>query len=140
MNNYQPQVSLAARILLAALFLPAGLSKIAGFAGTVGYIASVGLPLPTLGAVIAIAVEVLGGAALIVGYQTRIVAAGMALFTIVAGVFFHNFWAAAPEAVMVQQIMFMKNLAIAGGLLMITAFGPGALSLDERRAPRLATA
>ena len=71
LNQYQSAFSLTARILLAALFLPAGLSKLFGFAGTVGYIASVGLPLPTLGAVLAVALEVLGGLALIAGYQTR---------------------------------------------------------------------
>jgi len=133
LNRYQSAFSLAARLLLAALFLPAGLSKLFGFAGTVGYIASVGLPLPTLGAGLAVAMEVLGGLALIAGYQTRWAALLMAVFTVVAGVFFHNFWAAPAEAMQMQQIMFMKNLAIAGGLLALTAFGPGALSLDAKR-------
>jgi putative oxidoreductase len=109
------------------------LSKIAGFAGTAAYIGSVGLPLPQLGAVIAVVVEVAGGLALILGYQTRLAALVLALFTLVAGALFHNFWAAAPEQLMVQQIMFFKNVAIAGGLLMMTAFGPGAWSLDARR-------
>lgn len=133
MTNYQNPLSLAARLLMALLFLPAGLSKIAGFAGTVGYIGSVGLPLPQLGAVIAIVLEAGGGLALVLGYQTRLAALALALFTVVAGALFHNFWAAAPEQLMVQQIMFFKNVAIAGGLLMMTAFGPGAWSLDARR-------
>ena len=133
LNQYQSAFSLAARLLLAALFLPAGLSKLFGFTGTVGYVASVGLPLPLLGAVLAVALEVLGGLALIVGFQTRWAALLMALFTVAAGVLFHNFWAAPAEAFQVQQIMFMKNLAIAGGLLALTAFGPGALSLDAKR-------
>ena len=63
----------------------------------------------------------------------RVTAGLMALFTLVAGAVFHAFWNAAPEQLMVQQIMFMKNLAIAGGLLALTAFGPGALSLDAKR-------
>jgi putative oxidoreductase len=133
LSQYQSAFSLAARILLAALFLPAGLSKLFGFTGTVGYIASVGLPLPMVGAVLAVALELLGGLALIAGYQTRWAAMLMALFTVAAGVLFHNFWAAPAEAFQVQQIMFMKNLAIAGGLLALTAFGPGAMSLDAKR-------
>ncbi len=132
-DRFQNVFALLARVLLAALFLPAGISKIAGFAGTAAYIASVGLPLPELGAVIAVVVEVGGGLALLAGYQTRLVALLMAIFTVVAGVFFHAFWTAAPEQLMVEQIMFMKNIAIAGGLLALTAFGAGALSLDARR-------
>ena len=132
-DRFQNVFALLARVLLAALFLPAGISKIAGFAGTAAYIASVGLPLSELGAVIAVVVEVGGGLALLAGYQTRLVALLMAIFTVVAGVFFHAFWTAAPEQLMVQQIMFMKNIAIAGGFLALTAFGAGALSLDARR-------
>ena len=133
-SNLQNPFALAARILMALLFLPAGIMKIAGFAGTTGYIASVGLPFPVLGAAIAVAVEVGGGLALIAGFQTRWAAFLMAVFTIVAGLFFHKFWAAAPDQAMIQQIMFFKNVAIAGGLLMLTAFGAGAWSMDARRA------
>ena len=132
-DRFQNVFAVLARVLLAALFLPAGISKIVGFAGTVAYIGSVGLPLPELGAGIAVLVEVGGGLALLAGYQTRLVALLMAIFTVVAGVFFHAFWTAAPEQLMVQQIMFMKNIAIAGGFLALTAFGAGALSLDARR-------
>lgn len=132
-DKFQNPLALAARILLAALFVPAGISKIAGFAGTVGYIGSVGLPLPAVGAVLAILAEAGGGIALLLGFQTRIAALVLAVFTLAAGVFFHAFWATAPEAAQMQQIMFMKNVAIAGGLLMLTAFGPGALSLDAKR-------
>jgi putative oxidoreductase len=130
MNNL---LTLIGRLLLAALFLPAGLSKIGGFEGTVGYIGSVGLPVPTLAAIVAIVVEVLGGAALIVGYQTRIAAAVLALFTLVATVFFHAFWAMAPEQAFVQQLMFFKNIAVVGGLLVLAASGAGALSLDAKK-------
>ncbi len=133
-DKFQNPLALVARVLLAALFVPAGISKIAGFAGTVGYIGSVGLPLPIVGAVLAIVAEAGGGIALLLGLQTRIAALVLAVFTLAAGVFFHAFWAATPEAAQMQQIMFMKNIAIAGGLLMLTAFGPGALSLDAKRA------
>lgn len=133
MNAMQNPLTLIGRIMLAVLFLPAGLSKIGGFAGTAGYIASKGLPLPEVGAAIAIAVEVLGGLALILGFGTRWAALILAAFTVVAGVFFHNFWALPADQQMVQQIMFMKNIAVAGGLLVLAGFGPGALSIDARR-------
>jgi len=125
-------VPLIGRILIALLFIPAGLGKITGFSGTVGYIASVGLPAPALGAVIAIVVEVLLAAALLVGWQARWSALIIALFTIASAVFFHNFWASPPGQQLMQNINFFKNIAIAGGLLFVVAFGPGAYSLDAR--------
>ena len=132
-QQYQNPLALIARILLALLFLIAGFGKIGGFAGTAGYIASNGLPLPELGAAIAVIVEFGGALALIAGFQTRIVALVMAVFTIATGVIFHNYWAMPADQVMVNQIMFMKNLSIAGGLLMLSAFGAGSLSLDAKR-------
>jgi putative oxidoreductase len=133
MNALQNPFALLARLLLAALFLPAGISKIGGFAGTAGYIGSVGLPLPELGAAIAIAVEVLGGIALIIGFGTRWAALALAVFTLVASVFFHAYWALPAEQQMMQQLMFMKNIGVVGGLLALAAFGAGAFSVDARR-------
>ena len=133
-ERLQNVLALGARVLIAALFLSAGLAKLGGFEGTVGYIASVGLPLPQLGAVLAVVVEVGGGLALLAGYKTRWVSWALALFTVVAGVFFHAFWNAAPEQFMVQQIMFMKNLSIAGGLLALSVLGAGGFSGDARHA------
>ncbi len=132
-EKHQNPLTLADRVLMALLFLIAGVGKIAGFAGTAGYIASQGLPLPELGAAIAIAVEVGGGLALITGFQTRLVALAMAVFTVVSALIFHNFWALPADQVMVNQIMFLKNLSIVGGLLMFTAFGAGGISLDAKR-------
>ncbi len=132
-DKFQNPLALAARILMAVLFVPAGISKIAGFAGTVGYISSVGLPLPAVGAVLAILAEAGRGIALLLGFQTRLAALALAVFTLVAGMFFHAFWSMPAEQVMVNQIMFMKNIAIAGGLLALVAFGPGAFSLDAKR-------
>ena len=133
MNALQNPFALLARLLLAALFLPAGISKISGFAGTAGYIGSVGLPMPELGAAIAIAVEVLGGIALIIGFGTRWAALALAVFTLVASFFFHAYWAMPAEQQMMQQLMFMKNIGVVGGLLALAAFGAGAFSLDARR-------
>jgi putative oxidoreductase len=132
-NTLQNPLSLAGRLLLALLFLPAGISKIGGFAGTAAYIGSKGLPMPELGAVIAIVVEVLGGLALIAGFGTRVAALVLAVFTLVATVFFHAYWAVPAEMQMVQQLMFFKNIAVVGGLLVLAAFGAGGWSLDAKR-------
>lgn len=133
MNAFQAPFTLIGRLLLALLFLPAGISKIGGFAGTVGYIASRGLPMPEVGAVVAILVEVVGGLALIAGFGTRIAALVLAVFTLVATFIFHNYWGVPAEQAFVQQLMFFKNIAVVGGLLILAASGPGALSVDARR-------
>ena len=125
--------SLAARLLMVALFLPAGIGKLTGFSGTVGYIASVGLPLPTVGAVLALLVEIVGGVALLAGFGTRIAAVVLAVFTLAASVFFHAFWAVPADQAFVTQLLFFKNIAVVGGLLAIAANGAGAWSLDARR-------
>ena len=128
----QNPLSLIGRLLLALLFLPAGINKITGFAGTVGYIASVGLPLPTLGAIIALVVEIVGGLALIAGFGTRLAALVLAVFTLVASFFFHAYWAVPAAQQFVTQLLFMKNMAVVGGLLTLAAWGAGAWSLDAR--------
>jgi putative oxidoreductase len=125
--------ALAGRFLLALIFIVAGFSKIGGFGGTVGYIASKGLPLPQLLAVGTIVLEIVAGAALLIGYRARWAAAALAAFTVLATVLFHNYWAMPAEQQQVQQLMFMKNLAITGGLLMVAVLGAGGWSLDARR-------
>jgi len=124
---------LLGRALIALLFIPAGISKITNFGGTVGYITSKGLPLPEVGAVIAIVVKVVVAAAFLVGFKARYAALILALFTLAAAVIFHNFWTMDGQAAYVNQLMFFKNLAIVGGLLVIAAFGAGPLSVDNRR-------
>lgn len=132
-NTLQNPLSLVGRLLLAALFLPAGISKIGGFAGTAGYIASKGLPLPEVGAAIAIVVEILGALALIAGFGTRLAALALALFTLVATFIFHNYWGVPADQAFMQQLMFYKNIAVVGGLLVLAAHGAGAWSLDAKR-------
>lgn len=132
LTQFQNPLALAARMLIALLFLPEGISKFSGFSGTASYIAAAGLPLPELGVAMAIVVEVAGSLALLAGFQTRWVALAMALFTVATGFFFHQFWAAPPDQAGLQHIMFFKNMAIAGGLLMLVSFGPGAWSLDAK--------
>ena len=133
LTSLQTPLSLIGRLLLALLFLPAGIMKIGTFAGTVGYISSKGLPLPEVGALIAIVIEVGGGLALIAGFGTRVTALVLALFTLVASILFHNFWAVPADQAFVQQLMFFKNIAVVGGLLVLASHGAGAWSLDARR-------
>lgn len=123
--NVQPAVAAAARVLLAALFLISGVQKL--FVPTMiqGYIASVGLPFPPLVYAITVAIEIGAGALLLVGFQTRLMAGILAAFTVAAALLFHHALG-DPN----QFVHFMKNLAIAGGLLHVAAFGAGALSLD----------
>jgi putative oxidoreductase len=132
MNGNKDWAALVGRILLAVVFIPAGFSKIGGFAGTAGYIGSKGLPLPEVGAAIAIVVEIVAGIALVVGWKTRWAALALAVFTLVATVIFHAFWSVAPEQHMTQYLMFMKNIGIVGGLLAIYAFGAGRFSIDRQ--------
>lgn len=131
--NLSNPLTLVGRLLLSLLFLPAGFSKLTGFAGTAGYIASKGLPMPEVGAVIAIVVELLGSAALILGFGTRIAAVVLAVFTLGASVFFHNYWAMPADQAFVNQLMFFKNIAVIGGLLVLAAHGAGAFSVDAKR-------
>ena len=123
-----------ARILLALMFVLAGFGKLTGLEGTAGYIASKGLPLPMVLAVATGVLELVAGVLLIVGWQARWAALALAVFTLVASVLFHNYWAMPAEQQMMQQLMFMKNLAVTGGLLFVFAYGAGTLSLDARKA------
>ena len=118
--------SLAARILLAHIFVLAGLNKIVGYSGTQGYMESMGVPGMLLPLVIL--VELGAGLALMLGWQTRWAALGLAGFSVLAALIFHN-----NLDEQMHMIMFMKNLAIAGGLLLLAEHGAGAYSLDNRK-------
>jgi len=117
---------LIGRLLLVAIFIQAGYGKIGGFEGTARYMASMGVPGMLLPAVIA--VELLGGLLIAVGYQTRLVALGLAIFTVLAGYLFHF-----QPADRGQMIHFMKNLSIVGGFLVLAGSGAGAYSIDGWR-------
>ncbi|WP_205524603.1 DoxX family protein [Pseudomonas putida] len=125
MNTFKGTTAVVGRVLLAMLFLLSGFSKLASPEGTIAYIESSGLPFPVLSYLAALGVELGLAALLIIGFQTRIVAVVMALFTVMAAFAFHNNLADQG-----QFINFFKNISIAGGLLQIAAFGGGALSVD----------
>ena len=129
--NTQNVAALAGRILLAVIFLISGFGKIGGFEGTAGYIASKGLPMPQVVTALTIVVELGGGLLLAIGYKARWAALALAVFTLLAAIIFHDFWAAEAAQKMNQQINFLKNLAITGGMLMVFAFGPGRYSIDK---------
>ena len=123
--NVQPAVAAAARVLLAALFLVSGVEKLFAPAMIQRYIASEGLPFPPLVYAITVVIEVGAGALLLVGFRTRLMAGVLAAFTVAAALIFHRALG-DPN----QFVHFMKNLAIAGGLLHVAAVGAGAFSLD----------
>lgn len=115
--------TLVARILIGALFVFAGVAKISTFAMIAGYIGSVGLPFPSLLAAIAVVIEVGAGLALIAGWHIGAASALLAAFTLIVTMIFHHpgYWEADPS----QQTMFLKDLAMAGGLIYVFAYGPG---------------
>lgn len=127
-TNLQNTATLAGRILLASIFLAAGIGKLgAGYAGTQAYMASQGVPGALLPLVIAL--EIGGAVLLIAGWWTRLSALALAGFTLAAAALFH-----ANFADQMQQILFLKNVAIAGGFLVLAAYGAGAWSVDARLA------
>lgn len=135
-------VLLVARILLAVIFILAGVSKFGSIDGTAGYISSMGLPAGKLLAWAAAIFETVAGIALLIGYQTKIAAALLAVFCVFTGFVFHSgaiIMPDFPEAAnamlsMMNQTMMMKNFALAGGLLALFAAGAGSWSVDGRKA------
>jgi putative oxidoreductase len=140
MTNFASLAALAGRLLIAFVFVPAGFAKLGDIAGNMAYTASGGLPGSFVFA--AIALEILGGIAILVGWQTRWAALGLAAFSIAAGVLYHYIPAQGLEGfdAVLQTLMFQKNLAIAGGLLVLAGLGAGELSLDARQGRRPALA
>lgn len=120
-------VILISRVFLAILFILAGWGKLTGLEGTAQYFGAIGLPMPSVTAVLVGLVEFVGGLAILIGFQTRIAAVVVALFTIGATLVAHMDFAEGMNALMAQ-----KNLAIAGGLLLLAVTGAGAYSVDRR--------
>jgi putative oxidoreductase len=127
LNTVKNVSELAGRILLSVLFLLSGLGKIGAYSATAAYMSSVGVPSVLLPVVIA--TEVLGAIAIILGWQTRITALLLAGYALLTALVFH-----ANFADQIEMIMFLKNVSIAGGFLLLVATGAGPLSLDRRLA------
>ena len=125
MQTFIPYFNTIGRILIAAIFLLSGISKASAFEASESYMAAMGVPAEVLPIVIVF--EISAAIAIIIGFKTRVVAFMLAGFTLLTAVLFHN-----PLGDQVQFIMFMKNIAIAGGFLFLVANGPGALALDNR--------
>ena len=130
--RFQNPLALLGRILLSLLFITAGYAKLTHFSGTVGYIASSKLPMAPLLTALTICVELGGGLLILLGFLTRYAAIVLAGFSILAGIFFHNYWALPADQVANMQIHFWKNVSIAGGFLSLAAFGAGAFSIDAK--------
>ena len=127
MNQLQAFSALLGRLFLAMIFIQSGLSKMSDYAATQSYMDAMGVSSALLPLVIAL--EVVGGIAIVIGFKARLVALAMAGFSLLSALLFHtNF---SDET---QTTMLMKNIAIAGGFLMIVAHGAGAYALDNRNA------
>ena len=132
LDSLKSPMALIGRVLLALMFVKSGFGKLGNIDGTAAYIASGGLPLPAVLAVLVGLFELLGGLALAVGFKARWAALALGVFTLLASVLFHKFWAVPAEQQMVQQLLFLKNMAVAGGMFMVAALGAGPASLDSR--------
>ena len=126
MNKVYELAAPLGRILISLMFVMSGVMKIGGYSGTQAYMESMGVPGVLLP--FAIATEILGGIAIIVGWQTRLAALALAGFCIVSGVLFHGDFTDQT-----QMIMFLKNITITGGFFILVAMGPGAYALDNRK-------
>lgn len=125
--------TLGGRVLMSAIFIMAGINKIGGYEGTQGYMEAMGVSGGLLPLVILL--ETGGGLALLLGWRAREAAFLLAGFSVLSALIFHN-----NMADQMQSILFMKNLAMAGGLLFITAFGPGQWALSRQSLPQVSHA
>lgn len=127
---------LVARILLMVLFLFSGWGKLTNFAGTVTYMASLGAPLPWLATLIAVVMEVFVALALLLGVYTRSLALLFVWFVLGTSLIGHPYWALEGQERAMNQVQFLKNLSIMGGLLLLAVTGPGKIALAPTRRVR----
>ena len=125
-TKFQATAMAIARVLMALIFILSGLSKIGATDATLGYMEAMGVPGILLWPTIVF--EIGAGLLVVLGYQTRIIAFSLAGFCLVTAAIFHH-----QFADQIQMIMFLKNLAMAGGFLLLSSFGPGMISLDAKR-------
>jgi putative oxidoreductase len=128
LEKHADQAALVGRLFYSSLYILYGYFKLTGYTGTVGYMAKQGLPAPELFAALAVIIELGGGLLMLIGYQTRLVALGLAIYVFVAAFIAHAHFGDGN-----QMSHFFKNMAIIGGSLAFVAFGAGAYSVDGRR-------
>jgi putative oxidoreductase len=136
MNSANDITTLAGRILIAVIFLISGFFKVGGYAQIVGYAAAMHLPAPGVAIAAAAAVELACGLAILAGFKTRVAAWLLFLYLIPVSFIFHNFWAVQGQEQQMQMVNFLKNVAIMGGLLVLSVNGAGAYSADGRLAKK----
>lgn len=124
---------LVGRFLMSLVFLFSGMGKVMAYSAMVGFAATKHLPLAPVAIAIAAVIEIVGGLAILTGFQTRVVGWALFFYLIPTSIIFHDFWAMQGMERMDNQIHFMKNLAIMGGLLILASSGPGAFSFDSSR-------
>jgi putative oxidoreductase len=132
LDRYRDGGLLVARVMMMVLFVLFGWQKLVGFHDAVAYMASTGAPLPALAAVIAVVMELVVGLLLAAGFYTRPLALLLALYTLGTAAIGHRYWSMTGLAQYDNMIHFYKNVAIAGGLLLLALTGPGKYSLDRR--------
>jgi putative oxidoreductase len=128
----RPTTALIGRVLLGAIFLISGFAKLTDSSGTIQHMEGVGVPAASTLVWIAGVAEVLGGLSLATGLLARVGAIGLIAFLAITTYYFHAFWNLSGAERLPQMVNFMKNLSIAGGLLLLVAHGPGRYSLDYR--------
>jgi len=133
MKKYEKFMPLLGRIFLALIFLKSGFGKITGWEGTAGYMSSKGFPLVPVFLLGAILFELGGGLSVLLGYRAKLGALALIIFMVPTTIIFHNFWALEGGAKAMQQVMFMKNLAIIGGLFVVFGLGSGPFSLTKNK-------
>jgi len=137
MSLFQSVLPLVGRFLLCLIFVMSGLGKIFDFGGTVEYMRSHGIPWPAFLLIVAIALELVGGISVIIGYWTRAGVLLLLLFLVPVSFSIHDFWTIEdPATQRIEMSLFMKNVSIAGGLIYLLQFGPGRFSLDSRSRPK----
>lgn len=132
MNAIERFAPLFGRIFLALIFVISGFGKVMDFGGTLQYMETYGVPMAGFLLVCAILFEIIGGVLLAIGFQARLAAWALIVFSILATLFFHDFWTLDGAERAMQQTQFLKNLSMIGGLLLVVGLGPGAYSLDRR--------
>lgn len=133
LDSLRTPLVLVGRILIAFMFMQSGYGKLTDLTGTAGYIASGGLPNSTALAGLTGVFELVAGLAILIGFKARWAALVLAAFTLVASFLYHRYWTVPADQQMIMQLLFMKNIAIVGGLLVIAALGAGPASVDARK-------